>query len=64
MSYFRLRALAHFPTDLMVGFGVGALCGILVPEFHRFQDNNISLGLFSSSEATGLAIKWQPNFLK
>jgi membrane-associated phospholipid phosphatase len=64
MSYFRLRALAHFPTDLMVGFGVGALCGILVPEFHRFQDNNISLGLYSSSEATGIAIKWQPNLLK
>jgi hypothetical protein len=64
MSYFRLRALAHFPTDIMVGFGVGVLCGILVPEFHRIQDNNISLGLYSSSEATGLAIKWQPNFLK
>jgi membrane-associated phospholipid phosphatase len=64
VSYFRLRALAHFPTDLMVGFGVGALCGILVPEFHRINDNNIMLGLFSSSEATGIAIKWQPNFLK
>jgi len=64
MSYFRLGALAHFPTDIMVGFGVGALCGILVPEFHRFQDNNISLGLYSSSEATGIAIKWQPNLFK
>jgi membrane-associated phospholipid phosphatase len=64
VSYFRLRALAHFPTDLMVGFGVGALCGILVPEFHRFQDNSISLGLYSSSEATGIAIKWQPNLFK
>ena len=64
VSYFRLRALAHFPTDLIVGFGVGALCGILVPEFHRFQDNNISLGLYSSSEATGIAIKWQPNLFK
>jgi hypothetical protein len=64
MSYFRLRALAHFPTDVMVGFGVGSLCGILVPEFHRFQDKNILLGLYSSSEATGITIKWQPNFLK
>jgi membrane-associated phospholipid phosphatase len=64
MSYFRLGALAHFPTDIMVGFGVGALCGILVPEFHRFQDNNISLELYSSSEATGIAIKWQPNLFK
>jgi membrane-associated phospholipid phosphatase len=64
MSYFRLRALAHFPTDIMVGFGVGALCGILVPEFHRINDQNISFGLFSSFEATGIAVKWQPGFLK
>lgn len=64
VSYFRLRALAHFPTDVMVGFGVGALCGILVPEFHRINDKYISLGLFSSFEATGIAVKWQPEFLK
>jgi len=64
MSYFRLGALAHFPTDLLTGLGVGALCGILIPEFHRLQDKNILLGVYSSFEATGLAIKWQPNFLK
>jgi membrane-associated phospholipid phosphatase len=64
MAYFRLGALAHFPTDLITGFGVGALCGILVPELHRVQDKNISLGLYSSSEGTGLAVKWQPDFLK
>jgi len=64
MSYFRLGSLAHFPTDLLVGFGVGAVCGILIPELHRVQDKNILLGVYSSSEATGIAIKWQPNFLK
>ena len=64
LSYFRLRALAHFPTDLLIGIGAGALCGILIPELHRIQDKNILLGVYSSSEATGIAIKWQPNFLK
>jgi hypothetical protein len=64
MSYFRLRALAHFPTDLLTGFGVGALCGILIPELHRVEDKSILLGVYSSPEATGIAIKWQPNFLK
>jgi membrane-associated phospholipid phosphatase len=63
MGYVRLRALAHFPTDILVGLGVGASCGILIPEFHRIQDRNISLGLFSSPEATGLAITWNTNFL-
>ena len=63
-GYFRVRALAHFPSDVLVGMGVGALCGIVIPELHRFQDKNISLGLYSSSEATGLTLKWQPDFLK
>ncbi|MGD1045146.1 MAG: phosphatase PAP2 family protein [Bacteroidota bacterium] len=63
-GYFRVKSLAHFPSDVMVGMGVGALCGILIPELHRFQDKNISLGLYSSSVATGIAVKWQPDFLK
>jgi membrane-associated phospholipid phosphatase len=64
MSYFRLRALAHFPTDLVTGIGVGALCGILVPELHRVHNKNFSVGLVSSPEATGIAITWHPDFLK
>ena len=64
LGYCRIRSLHHFPSDILVGFGVGALCGIVVPEFHRLQDKNISLGLFSSPEATGITLNWQPNFLK
>ena len=64
MSYARLRALAHFPTDIAVGFGVGALCGILVPELHRLQTDNISVGIYSSSDATGIAMRWNTDFLK
>ncbi|MCX6175535.1 MAG: phosphatase PAP2 family protein [Ignavibacteriales bacterium] len=64
MSYFRIGALMHFPTDVLVGLGVGAFFGILIPELHRLQDKNILLGVYSSSEATGIAVKWQPNFLK
>jgi len=32
----RVKALKHFPTDTAVGLGVGAISGILVPEFHRW----------------------------
>ena len=64
LGYCRVKALKHFPSDVMVGIGVGALCGIIIPELHRLQDKNISFGLYSSSEATGIAIKWQPSFLK
>jgi hypothetical protein len=64
LGYFRVGALKHFPSDVFVGIGIGALCGIIIPELHRLNDNNILLGLFSSPESTGIAIKWQPDFLK
>jgi PAP2 superfamily protein len=58
MSYLRIRALAHFPSDCMVGMIVGATVGITVPEFHKFHNKNISLGMFSSPEGTGLTMRW------
>ena len=61
LSYLRLRALAHFPSDLLVGMGVGALCGILIPEIHRISIENTSLGLYSSFEGTGIRLTWQPD---
>lgn len=64
MSYFRIGALEHFPTDVFIGVAVGALCGILIPEFHRLNDNNISLEAYSSYGTAGIGIKWRPNFLK
>ena len=64
LSYIRIRALAHFPSDLLVGFGVGALFGILIPEFHSIKTENISLGLYSSFEGTGISLKWQTDFMK
>jgi membrane-associated phospholipid phosphatase len=63
-GYLRMKALFHFPSDIFVGFGIGALCGILIPEFHRIKIENVSLGLYSSPEGTGINLKWQPNFLK
>jgi membrane-associated phospholipid phosphatase len=63
-GYLRMRALDHFPSDILVGFGVGALCGILIPEIHRIKIENISLGLYSSPEGTGISMKWNPDFLK
>jgi membrane-associated phospholipid phosphatase len=61
VSYLRLRALAHFPSDMLVGFGVGALCGILIPELHRIEIENTTLGVYSSSQGTGITLTWQPD---
>jgi membrane-associated phospholipid phosphatase len=63
-GYLRMKALDHFPSDILVGLGVGALCGILIPEIHRIKMENVSLGLYSSYEGTGISLKWQPDFVK
>jgi membrane-associated phospholipid phosphatase len=63
-GYLRMKALFHFPSDIVVGFGIGALCGILIPEIHRIKIENVSLGLYSSFEGTGISLKWQPDFGK
>lgn len=34
-GYGRMRAGKHFLSDVLVGYGVGALLGILVPRLHR-----------------------------
>ena len=35
-GFSRMRAGKHFPTDVIVGYAVGAVLGILVPRIHRF----------------------------
>ena len=34
-AYLRYKAGEHFPTDILIGVGVGTLSGILVPHFHK-----------------------------
>lgn len=34
-ALFRVKAGKHFPSDVIVGYGLGALIGILVPNLHR-----------------------------
>ncbi|MBB4080947.1 membrane-associated phospholipid phosphatase [Lewinella aquimaris] len=43
----RVRALRHFPSDTLVGFGIGAAVGVLTPHIHkRWQEKHrSSLGL-------------------
>lgn len=60
-GYYRVRAAKHFPSDVVVGAGFGALVGVLVPELHK---RPLPLGLhvvpFASDEVMGmqLAMQW------
>jgi membrane-associated phospholipid phosphatase len=61
-GYFRVRALAHFPTDVMTGFIIGGVCGIVVPELHRIKKKNIQVDVSYNpfTSAPALSFKWQP----
>ena len=56
----RVRALKHFPTDTVVGLGVGAFFGIMVPHVHKVWARNhrtrLSLGGGYSDGAGGAGV--------
>jgi len=61
-GYLRMKALAHFPSDLLVGVVIGAVCGVVVPDLHKFRKHNIQLGLVNSPVGPGLSLKWSPKY--
>ena len=59
VGYARVKALAHFPSDVAVGFGLGAIIGIVLPELHKNRKfKNFSLGMFESPYGMGLTVGW------
>jgi hypothetical protein len=60
IGYARVKALAHFPSDVAVGFALGVVIGIVLPELHKNRKfKNFSLGMFDTPEATGISVKWK-----
>jgi membrane-associated phospholipid phosphatase len=57
-GYFRVKAMLHFPSDVLIGVAIGAACGILVPEIHRFKNHKVNLGLSSTPVGPGLGLTW------
>ena len=43
VGYFRIEGGQHFLTDVALGYGLGAITGILVPELHKTKSSNVSL---------------------
>lgn len=61
MSYLRIKALDHFPSDCAVGLMLGAFIGIIVPELHKYPcHKNLSFGMYTSPEGgMGLSMYWK-----
>ena len=59
IGYARIRSLDHFPSDVAVGFGLGAILGIVVPALHKRSSKHLSLGLATTADTEGLSICWK-----
>ena len=57
-GYLRVKALAHFPSDNLIGFAIGAACGIIVPELHKRAHPAVELSLKDTPFGEQLALKW------
>lgn len=58
MGYLRVRALAHFPSDVATGLSVGALVGIVLPQLHKNTIKGVTLGLMTVPGAMGMSGLW------
>jgi hypothetical protein len=59
-GYLRMKALAHFPSDILVGFVIGATAGIAVPELHKYHDRRMHLSLVPTPAGPGFSLNWNP----
>ncbi len=51
-AYLRVQSGKHFPTDVMVGYGIGATIGWLVPHLHKV-DTPLSIAPYSFIDGKG-----------
>lgn len=59
VGYLRTKAGKHFLTDNLLGYGVGALSGILIPELHKKENSRLTLIPSMSSEFKGLTFLYR-----
>jgi membrane-associated phospholipid phosphatase len=60
IGIYRIKALKHFPTDVIMGTAVGAAVGILIPHLHKITKKNKDLSIvpFAGSH-TGVALSYK-----
>lgn len=53
VGIYRIKALRHFPSDVVIGGIVGIGIGLLIPELHRKWQNKISISATYNSDVKG-----------
>lgn len=59
VGYYRIKALKHFPTDVIAGGLIGAGLGILIPELHRRAHQRASFSAIYGEQAKGLGLVYR-----
>ena len=59
VAYLRSKAGKHFITDNIVGYGIGAAAGILIPEIHKKENSQFSLYPSLGSEYKGFTFIYE-----
>ena len=60
VGYMRLRGGNHFLTDNILGFGVGAACGILIPQLHKkTNDTGLSVNPVMGFNYQGMGMTYK-----
>ncbi len=59
-GYLRVRGGKHFPTDVIVGYAVGAIIGVGIPHIHKkkSKDQRVGFSLSAGGNSVGLTMKW------
>lgn len=58
-AYLRMKALAHFPSDVMAGYLIGGVFGVLIPELHRMKKKDLQLDTFYNGRSGGLQLTYK-----
>lgn len=58
VGYLRLEGGKHFLSDNILGYGIGALSGILIPEFHKKENSQLILSPAMGAEYQGVSMSY------
>lgn len=58
VAWLRVRALKHFPSDVIAGGLIGAGMGILIPELHRKLQNRVKVQAGFGAQGNNLGFVW------
>lgn len=54
IGWTRVKALAHFPSDVLAGYLIGGAFGIVIPQLHKIKSDKIQLHPFYNGQSGGL----------